>query len=1134
LQIPVTFTLSTIGVTPQSVNIAYTLGGAAPSGPQLTLSGQAGGYTAAFVPGSGGIWLGVSPSTGTLPTDSVVSLFPNPSVMQALAAGTYTGNVVITPASGPAVSILVTLVVSPQPPATVTPSTVNLNYQINGQNNVGAQQNVTLATTASQALNFSFGSPSVTPNPAGRNWITVAPTSGTIPANGSVQSAIGYDSTANLPAGNYSGTIPLSVPGASLATSNVTVNLLVSNSPLLSLSSSALTFNYEIGGIEPPAQNLTPLSSAVAASSTTGQMPVAVSFTTANGGNWLSVTPSSLNTGSPITVSVNPAGLLPGTYTGTIAVTPGSGAGAGNGAQTATVTLVVANDPSIQASVSSLQFPYQTGQSAPAAQTVNVSSSTGAPLNYSVTTTENSNCGSVNWLAVSGATTGTTNNAFTVSVQNLAGLTPGINCAGNVAIAATNPSTGAAALGSPWVIPVTLYVSGNPLLVTTPTSLSFTSAPGGAAQSANITLNSTSASSTIPYSVTFATTNGGSTWLSAAPLSGSTSSGSNLVAVSVNPGLLSAGTYNGTVTITASGSGVADSPIGIPVTLQVTSGTLSVSSATVNLSYTAGATSPATQAVQVTSAGSPLNFTAAANSGSLNWLSVTPASGTTPGTLTISGDGSRLSPGTYSGTVTVSSPGAAGSPSVIQVNLTVNSGTISASPAPSAGLAFYQAAGGSAPAPQNITVTTAPAGIAFTAAANTSTGGNWLLVSTSGNTVQVSANAGSLAVGTYQGTVTITANGATGSPITYNVTLNVTPLITINASPSKLNFSYVLNTTAPAAQTVQITATAPAGIGTLAIFPYAATVHTSDGANWLAVTPATGNVPGSASVSVNPAGLAVGNYTGTITIASGSAQTVATPAAITVKLSVAATPAPVIAAVSNAASGATGAISPGEEVAIYGSNFGPSSVVYAQPDSSGVFPPTLSNTQVLFDGAPAPIIAIAAGQVDVMVPYGLSGRPTTTVQVTYFGVSSAAVIYNVAAAAPGIYTLNQSGTGNGAIINQANTVNGPNAPAPAGSIVAVYMTGEGVTTPASTTGLVAPVNGTGLNTPVLNVTATVGGKQAKVWYAGSAPGIVYGVSQVNVEIPAGLSSGAQPIAITLTGANGQTFTTQSGVTVSVQ
>jgi uncharacterized protein (TIGR03437 family) len=140
-------------------------------------------------------------------------------------------------------------------------------------------------------------------------------------------------------------------------------------------------------------------------------------------------------------------------------------------------------------------------------------------------------------------------------------------------------------------------------------------------------------------------------------------------------------------------------------------------------------------------------------------------------------------------------------------------------------------------------------------------------------------------------------------------------------------------------------------------------------------------------------------------------------------------------------------------------------------------------------------------------------------------VLSTAISYNVTATVPGIYTLNQAGSGQGAIENQDFSINGTNNPAARGSVVSIYMTGEGITSPASVTGQLA----VSLNKPVLSVTATINGVSAPVQYAGSAPGEVYGVMQVNVLIPTTLPTGTLPIVITV-----GTTNTQTGVTLAVK
>jgi uncharacterized protein (TIGR03437 family) len=1133
--VPVTLTVSSIAVTPQTLSFAYTAGSnVQPLGQNLTLTGQAVTYVATATTSSGGNWIQTPvPGSGTLPANGTVAILLNLFELETLGVGTYQGTVTITPSgSSSSVNIPVTLTVSAEPQVTVSPTTVNLNYQIGGVNNPGPQA-VTLTAASTAALPYSLGPATVGANPEGCNWIAITPPSGTIPAitsaqsTSSAQSTIGYSCPSpGLPAGSYIGSVPVSVTGGSLSASSIPVNLLVSSSPLLYLPTGALSFHSEVGEIPPAAQSVTPQSSAVASNATTGQMPVTASVATTSGGSWLSVSTTTSLTGTPISVSVNPVNLSAGIYMGTVTVAPAVGSGAVNGAQTIQVTLTVGNDPAIQASVGSpgLVFPYEIGQSVPAAQTVVLSSSTGAQLSYTVTSAE-ATCGSVTWLSLTGST-GVTTGSFTVTVQNLATLPGGI-CTGSITVNATNPATGNAAIGSPLTIPVALYVASSPLLVVNPLSLSFTAAVSGAGSTQNLVVTSTDPNTNLTYTVTESTSSGGN-WL-AVSSSGSTAAGQNIVSVSVNPGLLSAQTYTGMVSITAAGTGAPSTLI--PITLQVTSGTLSVSTNSLGFTYIPGSSNPVAQTVQVAGSGSTLSFTAAATTVSGgSWLSVTPTSGNTPGVLSVSVNPSGLAAGTYGGSVIVTAPNASGSPQTIQVTLAVNAGTVTASPAPSAGLTFTQAAGGISPA-QTITVSSTPVSVSFTATATTVSGGTWLVVSPGSGTttgaVQVSVNATSLTLGTYTGAVTITAPGASGSPITYAVTLNVVNPITITATPAKLTFAAVLNATAPAAQSVQVGATGPAGTGTLAIFPFTTTVTTTAGGTWLAVTPANGNDPGTISVSVNTVGLAAGAYTGTVTITSTN-QNGATPATVTVSLVVTTAPTPVIASVANGASYSNGAVSPGEEVAIFGTNFGPSTVVTATP-TGGAYPTTLSNTQVLFDGTPAPIIAVTNGQVNVMVPYGVSGRASTAVQVSYLGVPSAAISYNVAATVPGIYTLNQAGSGQGAIENQDYSINGSSNPAARGTVVSIYMTGEGITSPPSVTGQLSPTNGSGLNKPVLAVTATINGVSAPVQYAGSAPGEVYGVMQVNVLIPTTAPTGTLPIVITV-----GTTNTQTGVTLAVK
>ncbi len=1140
--VTVTFGVGAISANVSSIPFSYTMGGTVPGPASIQLSGQAVTYSAAAT--STGNWLQVNPANGAAP--GLVTAQLNSAIVATLAAGTYNGSVTITPSSGPAITIPVTLTVSPQPPVTVNATSVALAYQVGGANN-NPSQTVTLSTTGTQALSFGVTS-NVTANPSGRNWILVNPSVGQIPAGGSAPLAISYDTSAALPAGTYTGTVTVQVTGGLFPNGTsqqaINVTLLVSSSPLLIVPSSTLSFTYEIGGTAPAAKSFTPCSTAVACNTTTSGQSNVTASAAATGGNWLTVTaPSTATTGQPFAVSVNPTGLAVGTYNGTITVNM---TGAGNNPQIVPVQLTVANDPILQTNVSSISLPYQIGQAAaPPSQTVAVTSSTGAPLNYSATATS-TECGGA-WLTLSGAASGSTPSTFAATI-NPTGLAAG-TCHGTISIAATVPATGASAVNSPLSIPVVLTVSANPLLTVTlpgnpPAPPVFTAQQGGSSPSPQtIVLGSTNPSTTLNYSMTFATTSGGN-WLSASPLSGTTAAGSNTIIVTaINTGLLSAGTYTGTITITATNPGGPNSgqvdnatqanPIVIPVTFQITTGTLTLDATTISLSQPLGGSAPAAKTVNVTSTGGALNYTVAVNSNNaVNWLSATPLNGTTPGAISISADGSKLNPGTYTGFVTVTAPGAAGSPATVQVNFTVTPGTISA---PNAALNFTQVAGGSAPQTQSVAVT-GTSGLSFTVTPSVTSpsGGTWLTATVGSGTsttgtipasVQVAVNAGALPAGTYAGTVTIASQGATGSPISIPVNLTVTAPATLTVTPSTLPFSYTIGAqTPPAPQNVQLTASASA--------PFTASVKTSDGGNWLTVTPSSGTAstsPTAISVGINTAALTTaGTYTGTITFNSPASLT---PATVTVNLQVVAIPTPVVTAIQNAASYTVGAVAPGENIILYGTGIGPSQIANLVVNN-GSLATTVGNTQVFFDNTPAPIIYAGANggtQTSVMVPFEVAGRPTTQITVVYSGVRSAPLTYNVTTAAPGIYTQNSQGTGPGSILNQDYSVNGPTKPAAKGSTIQVFLTGTGQTTPAMVTGLV----NTTLKNSLLTYTATIGGLPATVSYQGTAPGDVEGVMQFNIVVPDNAPSGAQQIVITNT-TGGVTYSSQGGVTVQVQ
>ena len=199
--------------------------------------------------------------------------------------------------------------------------------------------------------------------------------------------------------------------------------------------------------------------------------------------------------------------------------------------------------------------------------------------------------------------------------------------------------------------------------------------------------------------------------------------------------------------------------------------------------------------------------------------------------------------------------------------------------------------------------------------------------------------------------------------------------------------------------------------------------------------------------------------------------------------------APAILSVLNAASYLKGPVAPGELIAIEGTGWN-----------------AASGARALFEGIPASILSVTQNQLSAIVPNEVDGRSVTSLQVERQGIRSAPFLLQVARASPAIFTLNQSGVGQGAILNEDGAVNGPGNPAARGSVISIFGTGEGRL--------------------ILPVAVSIGGQAADVLYAGTqGPGLF----QVNARIPLAASPGdAVPVTVTIGSPS------QPGVTLSVK
>jgi len=196
------------------------------------------------------------------------------------------------------------------------------------------------------------------------------------------------------------------------------------------------------------------------------------------------------------------------------------------------------------------------------------------------------------------------------------------------------------------------------------------------------------------------------------------------------------------------------------------------------------------------SGGGTLTWTVEARTADgLPWLSVTPASGSGSGTLTVAVDPAGLATAAYTGTIEVSASGATNSPQTVTVTLSVtepDEAIIALSPP----LLRFGASAGVNPSPLTIQVQNLGGG-ALGWTATVSSAGDWLAASPSTGVapgvITVTASTASLAAGTYTGAITFSAlPGAivTNSPQIVVVSLGIdTPIVNDDGVVNGASFS---------------------------------------------------------------------------------------------------------------------------------------------------------------------------------------------------------------------------------------------------------------------------------------------------------------------------------------------------------
>jgi len=692
-------------------------------------------------------------------------------------------------------------------------------------------------------------------------WLTVSPASGTTPANLSVSV-----NSSGLAAGNYSATLTITGSGS---TQTITVTLAVSNlflnsnfatsdlegwvpSPLglasnWSIANSTLNYNGS-GPTQVYAGNSAWTDYSISATfklgsflnypggirgrinATTGASYIAWLYPATGSVRLFKNTTWSIDTGSLVQLGLGTASFdttnfhtlqmsFAGTqiqvfYDGKLVIT------ATDTANTAGyVALDVYNQPISYSQVLVTSGLTNTGSytTSPTSLTFNTNYLAANPAAQSLQVA--SSASTLAWTAVSSATW--------LSVSPINGLSPAtLSIAVNSSTLSPGTYTGAiqiVSLGSvvtTQLIPVTLNViAPPPTLLASPASLSFVALSGQPAPAVQFISVTNGGFGGFNYTVS-----ANSPWIVFSPTSG-TAPGA--VSVTVNASGLAIGSYSGTVTVTA--AGIANSPITIPISMQVLTQDLSENFSDLGngwiVSPMGNASGWSASNGVYTYNGAGLSQTCAGNSG---WTNYAVDTNIKLGSLSNwpGGVRARVNPATGAGYVVWLYPGSG--LIVLYRDAVWNINDSSLTQLGSAVLSYDD-------------TTTHDLTVAFQ--------GSQITVFWDGRSLITATDA------TYtQGYVCLDADT---QPISYsNVRVESTlPQVTIaTPSPSSLLFS-ALPGSAPTAQVLNISA---GGASTT----WAATSNQS----WLTVAASSTLTPGTLTVTANPTGLAEGTYTATVTL----------------------------------------------------------------------------------------------------------------------------------------------------------------------------------------------------------------------------------------------------------------------------
>ena len=240
----------------------------------------------------------------------------------------------------------------------------------------------------------------------------------------------------------------------------------------------------------------------------------------------------------------------------------------------------------------------------------------------------------------------------------------------------------------------------------------------------------------------------------------------------------------------------------------------------------------------------------------------------------------------------------------------------------------------------------------------------------------------------------------------------------------------------------------------------------------------------------------------------------------------------VLSIVSAASGQLTGTIAPGEIISIYGLGLSPIVPPQTATPANGVFPTLLAGVQVMLNGTPIPLLYVSPSQINAEIPSPIQGVATTgpdsglaLMQVTYTQIemtplqqmSFTVTLPDFRLAIVGSeFAVFENPGGSMAVINQDGTLNKIANPAPPGSVVSSWATGFGVAAPPAD-GAVSMEANNYCSSCQLTLSNGPHSITETVEYAGTSPGLIDGLMQINFTIPSQFPYDGAFVYLTLPG-----------------